>query len=183
MRDYKKLSKFLSLVLRHQPKKIGIHLDDNGWVQVDELLVACQKYGVSINRETLGHIVQTNDKQRYSFSEYGQKIRANQGHSITVDLNLKPIKPPETLFHGTSAHFLPSIQKSGLVKGKRHHVHLSKDIPTARRVGQRRGESVILKILAKEMSKDGYLFFCSANGVWLTEFVPVKYIESNGEDL
>ncbi|MGA8943789.1 MAG: RNA 2'-phosphotransferase [Thermoactinomyces sp.] len=171
-----KHSKFLSKVLRHRPEMIGIQLDKNGWVNVEELLVACQQHGVSIDRETLERIVATNDKRRFSFSEDGQKIRANQGHSIPVDLDLEPITPPDRLYHGTASRFLQSIYKKGLVKRKRHHVHLSGDPVTARKVGVRHGLPVILTVLAKEMHQDGYLFYRSANGVWLTEFVPVRYL-------
>jgi putative RNA 2'-phosphotransferase len=165
------------MVLRHQPGKIGICLDQNGWVDVSELLDACRKHGVYLDRKILERIVETNDKKRFSFSEDGQKIRANQGHSVPIDLDLKPLEPPTRLYHGTAEHFLPSIRKKGLVKGKRHHVHLSLDPVTARKVGKRHGKPVILQILAKEMYQDGYTFFQSANGVWLTEFVPVRYLK------
>jgi putative RNA 2'-phosphotransferase len=175
-KDFVKQSRFLSLVLRHKPEKIGIYLDQNGWISVEELLEACRKHGMFLSLDTLKHIVKTNDKQRFSFSEDGQKIRANQGHSVSIDLNLQPKKPPESLYHGTAGHFLPSIRKKGLIKGNRHHVHLSKNPITARHVGQRHGNPVILQILAREMYEDGYPFFHSANGVWLTEFVPIKYI-------
>ncbi|MFC4546585.1 RNA 2'-phosphotransferase [Paenactinomyces guangxiensis] len=137
---------------------------------------ACRKHGVLLDRETLQHIVETNDKRRFSFSEDGRKIRANQGHSVSIDLNLEPVKPPERLYHGTADRFLLSIREQGLVKGNRHHVHLSEDPVTARRVGMRHGKPAILQILAGEMHQDGYTFFRSANGVWLTEFVPVHYL-------
>ncbi|SFJ54887.1 RNA 2'-phosphotransferase [Thermoflavimicrobium dichotomicum] len=169
-------SKFLSKVLRHTPEKIGIRLDKNGWVGVEELLDACRKHGVLLDRETLVRIVETNDKQRFAFSEDGQKIRANQGHSVPIDLNLEPIEPPERLYHGTADRFFPSIRKKGLIKGNRHHVHLSKNPITARQVGKRHGNPVILQVLAREMYQDGYTFFKSANGIWLTEFVPVCYL-------
>lgn len=175
-KDLVQRSRFLSLVLRHKPEKIGICLDQHGWVDVQELLAACRKHGIFITLETLTNIVETNDKQRFSFSEDRQKIRANQGHSISIDLNLQPIKPPPVLYHGTASRFLPSIRKQGLLKGNRHHVHLSTDPVTARTVGQRYGKPVVLRILAREMDKDGYTFFLTANGVWLTEHVPVKYL-------
>lgn len=171
-----RLSKFLSKFLRHKPEMIGIQLDRNGWLDVEELLAACRNHGVSIDRPVLERIVATNDKQRFSFSEDGKKIRANQGHSITVDLNLEPVKPPNRLYHGTAARFFHSIRQKGLVKGKRHHVHLSGDPDTACKVGSRHGKPVIIMVLAKEMDKDGYVFFRSANGVWLTEHVPVQYL-------
>ncbi|MBH8590431.1 RNA 2'-phosphotransferase [Paenactinomyces guangxiensis] len=155
---------------------MGIRLDQNGWTGVEELLEACRKHGVLLDRETLQHIVETNDKRRFSFSEDGRKIRANQGHSVSIDLNLEPVKPPERLYHGTADRFLLSIREQGLVKGNRHHVHLSEDPVTARRVGMRHGKPAILQILAGEMHQDGYTFFRSANGVWLTEFVPVHYL-------
>ncbi len=171
-----KHSKFLSKVLRHNPDIIGIQLDKHGWIDVEELLDACQQQRVPIDCPTLERIVDMNEKQRFSFSEDGQKIRANQGHSISVDLNLEPITPPDRLYHGTARRFLGSIHKKGLVKGKRHHVHLSGDSITARKVGIRHGIPVILFVLAKEMYRDGYLFYRSANGVWLTNFVPVRYL-------
>lgn len=176
-KNYIKQSKFLSKVLRHQPEKIGIRLDPNGWIAVDELLAACSKHGIIIDREMLEEIVETNNKKRFAFSEDGLKIRANQGHSVSVDLNLESIEPPERLYHGTAGHYLPSIRKDGLVKGRRHHVHLSENPITARQVGQRHGKPVILQIAAREMHQDGFPFFRSANGVWLTEFVPVRYMK------
>jgi len=171
-----KRSKFLSKVLRHHPESIGIRLDANGWVNVEVLLEACRKHGVPLDRETLERIVRTNDKKRFSFSEDGQRIRANQGHSVSVDLNLEPVEPPAKLYHGTARHFLPSILRSGLLKGARHHVHLSGDPDTARKVGKRHGEPVILYVLAGKMHQDGYCFYRSANGVWLTDHVPVRYL-------
>lgn len=176
-KDIVQQSKFLSRVLRHQPERIGISLDPNGWVPVDELIEAYTKHGMILNREMLERIVEQNNKKRFSFSEDGLKIRANQGHSVSVDLNLEAIEPPERLYHGTASHYLPSIRKDGLVKGKRHHVHLSEDPITAHQVGKRHGSPVILQIAAKEMHQDGYVFFRSANGVWLTEFVPVRYMK------
>lgn len=176
-KDIVQQSKFLSRVLRHQPERINIRLDSNGWVPVDLLIEAYTKHGMILNREMLERIVEQNNKKRFSFSEDGLKIRANQGHSVTVDLNLEPIEPPERLYHGTAGHNLPSIRKNGLVKGKRHHVHLSENPTTAHQVGQRHGKPVILQIAAKQMHQDGYPFYRSANGVWLTEFVPVRYIK------
>jgi putative RNA 2'-phosphotransferase len=171
------ISKFLSFVLRHKPQAIGITLDAEGWVAVDELLAAAVRHGQSITRQQLEEVVATNDKQRFSFSADGRLIRANQGHSIEVDLGLVPVEPPELLYHGTVARFLDSIREKGLVRGKRHHVHLSADRDTAARVGQRRGRPVVLVIEARCMRGDGHAFFQSENGVWLTEAVPPAYLQ------
>ncbi|MGO8749733.1 MAG: RNA 2'-phosphotransferase [Thermoguttaceae bacterium] len=171
------ISKFLSFVLRHKPQAIGITLDAEGWVAVDELLAAAVRHGRSITRQQLEEVVATNDKQRFSFSADGRLIRANQGHSIEVDLGLVPVEPPELLYHGTVARFLDSIREKGLVRGKRHHVHLSADRDTAARVGQRRGRPVVLVIEARCMRGDGHAFYKSENGVWLTESVPPAYLQ------
>ncbi len=171
-----RLSKFLSLVLRHRPGKIGITLDAQGWVPVDELLEACRQHGRPISREALEEVVATNDKQRFSFSPDGRHIRANQGHSVEVDLGLAPVEPPELLYHGTVAQFLDSIGQQGLLRGTRQHVHLSPDEATARRVGQRRGRPVVLVVEAGHMFRAGHAFYRSANGVWLTEAVPPEYL-------
>lgn len=170
-------SRFLSLILRHRPERVGIQLEAGGWVEVDRLLAACRQQGMPFDRATLERLVKTNDKQRFSFNEDGSKIRANQGHSVTVDLGLKPLKPPKWLYHGTARQFLSSIQKQGLLRRSRHHVHLSGDYKTAIRVGQRHGQAVVLKVKAGEMAADGYAFYHSANGVWLTETVPPRYLE------
>ncbi|MDR6224628.1 RNA 2'-phosphotransferase [Desmospora profundinema] len=172
----KRISRFLSLVLRHRPERIGIRLDEGGWVAVEELLQTCRQHGVPLDRATLEHLVETNDKRRFSFSEDGSRIRANQGHSIPVDLGLEPLKPPKWLYHGTGRKFLSSIEKQGLVKRSRHHVHLSGDPKTAFRVGQRHGKAVVFRVRAGEMDHDGYRFYRSANGVWLTDSVPVEYL-------
>ncbi len=171
-----KLSKFLSLVLRHEPERIGITLDAAGWVPVTELIAACQKHGKSLTVTNLEEIVATSDKKRFAFSEDGQFVRANQGHSVEVDLGLSPVTPPDILFHGTVEKFLPSIRSEGLRKGERHHVHLSADEATAIKVGERRGQPIILKIAAGKMHDEGHPFFLSANGVWLTDHVPPGYI-------
>jgi putative RNA 2'-phosphotransferase len=176
-KQQKQLSKFLSLVLRHQPELIGIELDDQGWTPVAELISKAQEKGTRFSEAELREVVADSDKQRFAFSEDGQLIRANQGHSVTVDLALEPISPPELLFHGTVARFLASIRERGLVKGNRHHVHLSPDEGTAANVGARRGKPVILKVASARMRADGFLFYHSANGVWLTEHVPPGYIE------
>jgi putative RNA 2'-phosphotransferase len=171
-----KISKFLSLVLRHKPEEIGIRLDAAGWVTVDELLRACQAHGLSIRRDELEEVVRTNDKKRFAFSEDRQFIRASQGHSVEVKLDYQPLTPPETLYHGTATRFLDSIQAQGLVKGKRHHVHLSSDEATAVKVGARHGKAVVLVVESLRMHRDGFLFYRSENGVWLTEEVPPGHI-------
>ncbi|MEW5868722.1 MAG: RNA 2'-phosphotransferase [Chloroflexota bacterium] len=170
-------SKFLSLILRHQPGKIGLALDQNGWADVDELLAKANRFGFHIDRPFLERVVAENDKQRFSFDPERRRIRANQGHSIPVDLGLEPTPPPEFLFHGTARRLLGSIREKGLLRGRRTHVHLSKDEPTALAVGKRHGAPVILKIRSAQMHADGYRFMLSANGVWLTESVPVQYLE------
>jgi putative RNA 2'-phosphotransferase len=177
-----KISKFLSLVLRHQPETIGITLSAEGWVPVADLLEAMEAHGLGVNLEELRHVVERNDKQRFSLSADGALIRANQGHSIEVDLGYEPCVPPETLYHGTTERFLPSIRERGLLRGKRHDVHLSEQRETATAVGSRYGRPIVLKIASERMNKEGHLFFRSANGVWLTEHVPVDYIEFPGED-
>jgi putative RNA 2'-phosphotransferase len=171
-----KISKFLSLVLRHEPQRIGIALDSAGWVSVDELLAACKTHGIFFPKSVLNEIVATSDKQRFACSEDGQRIRANQGHSVAVDLQLPPATPPEVLFHGTVEKFLDAIRREGLRKGERHHVHLSADEVTACKVGERRGKPILLRIQAGKMHQEGQAFFLSANGVWLTDHVPPQYI-------
>lgn len=171
-----KISKFLSLVLRHEPEKIGLSLDAAGWVSVDELLAACRQHGKAITFEQLQDVVANNDKQRFSFSADGNLIRANQGHSVEVELGYESATPPATLFHGTAERFLASIKEQGLLKGERHHVHLSADIETATKVGQRHGKPVVLRVDAGKMQQDGFIFYLSTNGVWLTEHVPVPYL-------
>lgn len=169
-------SKFLSLVLRHRPDVIGITLDAEGWVPVEDLLAACAQHGRAISREQLNVVVRTNDKQRFASSADGSRIRANQGHSVPIDLGLVSVEPPELLYHGTVPRFLESIRQEGLTKGNRHHVHLSPDVETATKVGQRRGRPVVLVIEADRMFRDGHTFYQSENGVWLTDAVPPEYI-------
>ena len=171
--DIKKLSKFLSLILRHKPETIGIKLDKNGWANVPEIL-----RGMKIDMATLEKIVAENNKQRFSFSEDKTKIRANQGHSVKVDVELVEKIPPQILYHGTIEKNLKSIVVQVLLKMNRLHVHLSADIETAKKVAARRsGNAVIFEIAARQMYNDGYKFFQSANGVWLTEKVPPKYLQ------
>jgi uncharacterized protein (TIGR02452 family) len=173
----KKISKFLSLVLRHEPERIGISLDDSGWTDVPALLAAAAKHGVSLTREQLAEVVAGSDKQRFALSPDGERIRANQGHSVDVDLKLEAVSPPATLYHGTVDKFLDSIRAKGLIKGERHHVHLSADTTTASKVGSRRGKAVLLQVRAAAMAEAGHQFFRSANGVWLVESVPPEFLE------
>ncbi|MGH9755391.1 MAG: RNA 2'-phosphotransferase [Blastocatellia bacterium] len=171
-----KLSKFLSLVLRHQPEKIGLDLDESGWAPVEQLIEASRRHGVEFTLEELQNVVANNDKKRFSLSEDGLLIRANQGHSINVELGYAGAVPPEILYHGTAERFLTSIKQQGLIKGKRHHVHLSADVDTATKVGRRHGKPVVLRVNAGLMHRDGFVFYLSANGVWLTEHAPVQYL-------
>ena len=171
-----RISKYLSLVLRHDPTVAGITLDAEGWVDVEELLAGAARNGFSFTRAELEEIVRTSDKQRFALSGDAQRIRANQGHSVSVDLGLHPETPPEVLYHGTVERFVSSILSDGLDKRARQHVHLSPDIATATRVGSRRGRPIILKIAAAHMHSAGFRFFRSANGVWLTDQVPPQYI-------
>lgn len=177
MKELKHISKFLSLVLRHKPEEIGISMDSEGWVDVDELIEKCNLKKQSLDFEILEEVVITNDKQRFSFNDDYTRIRANQGHTIAVDLQFEPVKPLDVLYHGTVAKFIDDIKINGLKKMQRLHVHLSKDLETANRVGSRRGKAIILKVRASEMYQDGYPFYLSANGVWLCDAVPAKYIE------
>lgn len=169
----KRLSKQLSYVLRHKPESIGVTLDAQGWAKIDELL---PKLKYPMSRETLDRVVRENDKKRFSISLDGKRIRANQGHSIAIDLGLAPATPPDVLYHGTATRFLDAIFEQGLVKKSRQHVHLSLDTHTANKVGARHGKVFILRIDSAQMAKDGYVFFRSDNGVWLTDHVPVKYL-------
>ncbi|MGW0782246.1 RNA 2'-phosphotransferase [Streptomyces sp. NPDC002913] len=169
-----KVSKYLSKHLRHQPDRLGITLDPHGWVDVDELLRACARNGFPITPEELDHVVAANDKQRFAVE--GGRIRASQGHSVTVDLGLPPAVPPVHLYHGTVARVLDAIRTEGLRPMDRHHVHLSPDRATAVRVGARRGVPVVLSVDAGAMHRAGHLFHVSANGVWLTDAVPPEFL-------
>lgn len=171
-----RISKFLSLVLRHNPGKIGLALDPNGWADVDELLQKANRSGFRFDRQTLEKVVTENDKKRFAFSLDGRKIRASQGHSIQVDLQLEPVSPPDVLYHGTAERFKASILEKGLRPGNRQYVHLSKDIETAIKVGSRHGKPIVLIVDTRIMEKDGLAFYLSDNGIWLTEYVPVKYL-------
>ena len=171
-----KTSKFLSLVLRHKPETIQLKLDENGWAEVEELITKANRAGIRLDEQLLHQVVIQNDKKRFLFNEDATRIRANQGHSISVDLELAAIEPPEVLYHGTAARFLGSIKAKGLVSRGRQHVHLSRDRETAISVGRRHGKPVVLVIKSGEMSELEYKFYQSANGVWLTDKVPVEYI-------
>ena len=176
-----KLSKFLSLILRHKPEVIGIQLDKYGWADVEELINKMQVTGRMIDRGKLEQIVATDSKQRYSFNEDRTKIRANQGHSILVDVELTEQQPPDVLYHGTAERFLGSIVQEGLKPMGRLYVHLSTDKQTAMQVGKRHGKPVILRVDSKSMYKDGEKFFLSENGVWLIKVVDKKYLDIEGE--
>jgi putative RNA 2'-phosphotransferase len=171
-----RVSKYLAKYLRHSPHELGLTLQPGGWVAVDDLLGAAEKNGFPVSYDDLVECVETNDKQRFAFDVTGEMIRANQGHSVEVDLQLEEREPPDVLYHGTVERFVASIEEKGLVRGKRHHVHLSKDVETARKVGARRGKPVILKVDAGRMYLDGHTLLLSANGVWLTEAVPPTYL-------
>jgi putative RNA 2'-phosphotransferase len=172
------ISKFLSLVLRHQPQVVGMKLDSEGWLPIDELIENANHRGYELSLELLHEVVASCEKKRFSLSDDGLRIRANQGHSVLdVNLNLEAVTPPSVLYHGTVAAFLDSIREQGLLKRSRNHVHLSEDIDTAHKVGARRGKPVILTIQSKSMHESGHSFYLSANGVWLTDAVPVSFIE------
>ena len=170
------VSKFLAKHLRHAPDALGLTLRPGGWVSVDDLLAASERAGFTISYDELIECVETNDKQRFAFDDTGDLIRANQGHSVAVDLHLEEQEPPDLLYHGTVERFLAAILAEGLQKGKRHHVHLSKDTETARKVGARRGQPVLLRLDAGTMHAAGFRFFLSANGVWLTDSVPAAFL-------
>ncbi len=170
------VSKFLAKHLRHTPDTLGLTLQPGGWVPVDDLLAASERAGFPITYDELIECVETNDKRRFSFDDTGDRIRANQGHSVEVDLQLEESEPPEVLYHGTVERFLAPILAEGLKKGRRHHVHLSGDVETARKVGARRGRPVVLRVDARKMHEAGFRFFRSANGVWLTDAVPAAFL-------
>ncbi|WP_282610351.1 RNA 2'-phosphotransferase [Pelagibius sp. Alg239-R121] len=180
-KQLEKTSKFLSFVLRHKPEAIGIVLDANGWVPLSELIEKASSE-IALTTDLIEQVVKTSEKQRFALSTDGDRIRANQGHSVQVDLELVPKIPPAILFHGTATRFLDSIQEEGLRPGQRHHVHLSADRETAIAVGQRHGKVVVLEIASGEMQAKGHRFFQSENGVWLTNRVPAKFMRRLGEE-
>lgn len=176
-REFVKISKYLSKHLRHSPERIGLQLAPGGWVKIDELLAATRQNGFPITRFQLQEVVAKNDKQRFSFDSTGTLIRANQGHTVEVDLQLPETLPPQILYHGTNHHAAGLILKNGLSKMSRHHVHLTTNIEIAKNVGKRRGRLVLFAVQAQRMREDGYSFYCSDNGVWLVDFVPPQYIQ------
>lgn len=169
-------SKFLSLVLRHQPELIGLELDANGWVDIDTLIARAAPKR-RLDRARIDAVVAANDKQRFAISADGRRIRANQGHSVAIDLALPPATPPQRLFHGTATRFVDSIRIEGLKPGSRQHVHLSRDVDTARKVGSRHGRPQVLRVDAAAMAAAGHVFHVSENGVWLTAAVPAAFID------
>jgi putative RNA 2'-phosphotransferase len=171
-----KLSKLMSLILRHKPEEVGIVLDDQGWADVKDLIAGINQHGTSCDRNLIVRVVENSDKQRFAFNPDKSKIRANQGHSIAIDLALTSQQPPDILFHGTATKFLESIQEKGLVAGDRQYVHLSIDKETSRTVGMRHGQAAVLQVNTRLMHQEGFIFFLSENGVWLTEYVPTKYL-------
>jgi putative RNA 2'-phosphotransferase len=172
----KSKSKFLSLILRHKPEVIGITLDENGWTGIEELIEKAQLHGFPLSLNELLTIIASNDKQRFALSSDQKRIRANQGHSLEVDLQLQPTIPPEILYHGTAERNIASIKVQGIIKGKRHHVHLSADQHTARAVGSRYGKPIVVGVDTQRMHNDNFVFFQTANGVWLTDIVPARYL-------
>jgi putative RNA 2'-phosphotransferase len=171
-----RLSKFISKHLRHEPESIGLTLQAGGWVAVEDLLAACHRAGLRVERAELDDVVRRSDKQRFAFDETGVRIRANQGHSVEVDLQLEPAEPPQVLYHGTAVQFVDAIVTAGIQRMSRHHVHLSADIPTAIKVGSRHGQPVVLTVDAAAMRQAGVLFYRSANGVWLVDAVAPQYL-------
>lgn len=167
----------MSLILRHKPEVIEITLDEHGWASVNDLICGIEKNNPGFNMDILEQIVRTDSKQRYSFNDDKSLIRANQGHSVNVDVELKEKEPPEYLYHGTGEKYVKSINQDGLILKSRLYVHLSKDIKTAENVGKRHGKEVVYRINSGQMYRDGYKFYLSENGIWLTKEVPIKYLE------
>ena len=176
-RDLVRISKFLSLVLRHKPDTIGLSLDACGWARVSDLLDGVNRKGIVLTMELLQRIVEEEPKRRYSFSDDGMRIRANYGHSIDIDLGLEARRPPQFLYHGTATRNLDSIKQHGVTPRKRRFVHLSVDVPTAIEVGKRHGKPAVLTIKAGRMHERGFTFYHSESGIWLTQQVPAEYIE------
>jgi putative RNA 2'-phosphotransferase len=176
-KDKKKISKFLSLILRHAPEVVGLSLEENGWVSVEKLIRACIDYGKPITFAELKEVVETNDKNRFAFNGDETKIRASQGHSVAVEIEFEKRTPPEILYHGTAEKNVGVIFAEGLKKMSRHHVHLSSDTETAKSVGVRYGQPVIFQVDTKAMLAEGFEFFVAANGVWLVESVPPQFLK------
>jgi putative RNA 2'-phosphotransferase len=182
MENMVQLSKFLSLVLRHKPELIHLNMDSNGWVDISELINNANKYShMHLNNEIIKDIVKNNDKQRFIIDNENNKIRANQGHSIKIDLKLDPQIPPDELYHGTATRFLELIKKDGIKPMSRQYVHLSMTVEIAKTVGKRHGEPMILIINTKAMYENGYKFYLSENKIWLVEYIPKEYIKNNKE--
>jgi putative RNA 2'-phosphotransferase len=171
-----RVSKFLSLVLRHEPEKIRITLDPSGWVDVETLLAALAAHRFPVTPDELREVVAGSDKQRFALSEDGLRIRANQGHSVPVELGYEAAEPPDVLYHGTAQKHIESIRKQGLTKQARHHVHMYADTAPAANVGQRHGKLVMLEVRARQMREAGMLFYRTPNGVWLTDHVPAEFL-------
>ncbi len=171
-----KISKFLSYVLRHHPDSIGVELGSEGWADISELLTGAELSGFKITLDELRTVVRQSNKQRFSFSDDGLWIRANYGHSITVDLSYSPAVPPDVLYHGTALRNLKAIRSNGLTKGNRQYVHLSPDFDTAMGIGQRHGKPIVLKVQSGRMHSDGHEFYLSSSGIWLTDCVPPQYL-------
>ena len=171
-----RLSKYLSKHLRHRPERLGLELGPGGWVEVEMLLEACARQRFPISRAELEEVVERNDKKRFAFDPSGTFIRAQQGHTVPVDLMLEPAEPPPELYHGTPEGNLEPILRRGLQSMGRHHVHLSPDEATAAVVGRRRGRPVVLAVDARAMRRDGWEFYRSGNGVWLVKHVPPRYL-------
>jgi putative RNA 2'-phosphotransferase len=179
MKDMIQTSKFLSMVLRHRPEVIHLNMDNNGWVDIDELINNANKYkNMRLTKETLMEVVKNNDKQRFIMDNEKNKIRANQGHSISIDLALEPQTPPDELYHGTAVRFLKSIMETGIKPMSRQYVHLSRTAEIAETVGKRHGKPVVLKINTKAMYEKGYKFYLSENKIWLVDYVPTEYIKN-----
>lgn len=171
------VSKYLSYILRHKPETIGLTLDSEGWADVSELIECANRKGESLTHELIEEAVETNSKKRFALNAERTQIRANQGHSVAIDLGLEPVEPPVVLYHGTATRFIDSIREQGLIRGSRSHVHLSADQTTAVDVGRRHGKPTVLTVNSSEMHKQGYEFFLSDNGVWLTTAVPSEFIK------
>lgn len=174
-------SRYIALILRHKPETINIRLDEHGWARVDELIKGVSKTHL-LTMEMLEKIVEVDDKQRFAFNEDKTLIRANQGHSVSVDVQLKEAVPPEILYHGTAEKYVSSIDQAGLIPKARLYVHLSETVETATKVGSRHGKPVIYTVDTERMSNDGYVFYLSVNGVWLTKTVPIEYLEKDQSD-